>query len=231
MNSLSRPGSAPEVVAGEQLVDPCLTGPFRCAAEQDRYHCAGAREHQAEVHRQRGRPGLGEQLPLDLAGLAVPRLENRLDGPPVAAHALIDYPGRLRHSERSGVHEREVGGVEKVVHEEAGAGRGADHLTHAVDKGRVVPLGEVEPSRRRPAGGHPHHAVALVEPPRDLDRGPGRRRLVRGRDLRAPAVDPEAPAVIAALDALAGDPPGRQRGQSVGAAVDPRRRPAGLGPG
>src|SRR5260370_3789864 len=63
--------------------------------------------------------------------------------------------------------------------------------------------------------------VALLHPPRDVDNGaPGRRALAPRRDQRAPAVDPEPPAVIAALHLAVEDPSGGKRRQAVRATVD-----------
>jgi hypothetical protein len=134
---------------------------------------------------------------------------------------------RAGAADRGRVDEWQVRLVEEVVDEDRRVGLHRqdrkDHRRHAVAIERHTRM-EVRDRSARGFRGEPHHAVLLGDLGRAVQRGPlrDRRGVLERRDLHAPAVGGELPAVVRALQHAAGDLPGGQARPAVRACVGER---------
>ena len=131
----------------------------------------------------------------------------------------------LARAERAGVHEREVGEVEEVVDELAGAdAHPLGREPHRRDAG-CVPLGHLEQRRRRGSSratktrSNASCTAGAASCTRDGGGGVG----AECGDQRAAALGPEAPAVVRALEVAVDHGAVAQPGVAVRAAVGEHR--------
>ena len=133
------------------------------------------------------------------------------------------------------MHERQVRLVEEVIDQHRRVGLHPQH--GQPDRGDTFSLQRHarhqlrQRSPRRPRS-QPHQAIPLSDLRRPLQGSPRRdlRLVAQRRDVHAPAIRPEPPPVIRALERAAGDRPGRQPRPPVRASVGERRRPRSSSP-
>ena len=153
--------------------------------------------------------------------VAVRRLVDGADLPPVALDVVRAHVRSFGGAEGLYVHGREVRGVEEVVGELQRAHRGVARCGLGTRERRVLPFGERMEITDRFGGRQPDEAEALAHREGRVEARSRREDRVGAerRDGGGASVVAESPPVVAALELAADDASAAQRGEAVRAAV------------